>query len=185
MGIKSIAIFDFIELCSKAFLLTVNDCMSKKVKRLNVSSKKFKALLYYYICIDLSKHHNNGLNVVIINSCKLMNHWNYQQIDPIYTNTIVDTTLNVTDRSISDSLDCIWSLLCRKTPYNTIRNKVLSSKEVKEITIREIGISHIITTEEKFDYITDNNNLFQGSSSIPHYLEEEVIQVLRNYKLLL
>lgn len=185
MGIESIAVLDYTELCSLAFLPTIDDIIGGDLKLVNVGSKKFKELFYYYIEEEISHYKKQGLNIVLINSCKLMNNWRYTEIEQLYTNSVVDSRLKITDRQIYDVINSIWMLLSKNSPYNTIRNKELCSKETKKIVIQSIGISHIITTDEKYEYITDNNNLFQGSSSIPRYLEEEVIQVLRNRKLMI
>jgi hypothetical protein len=184
MSIKSIAVLNYTELCSLALIPTINDIVGYKLKYIDIDSKRFKELFYYYLIEEIIPYEKQGLKVVITHSCKLQNNWRFEPNPYNYTFSVVDSTLNITDRDISDTLDAFWKLLCCNSYYNTIRNKELDNDDLTSIITNEIGVSHLVLSNNELDNITDLNMMFP-KRDIPKYLVDEVIRVLCNNNLII
>lgn len=185
MNIKSIAVLNFTELCSLALVPTLDNILGNDIKYIEVESKKFKELFFYYIKNQIEPYEKSGLRIIITNSCLLQNNWRYVDNGYNYVHSIVDSHLQISDRKISDVLDYIWRLLCKNSSYNTIRSKELDNTDLTDIIRGLIGDSHLTLTEIKLEYISDLNTLFPINKNSPQYLIDEINQILRNYNLII
>jgi len=185
MEIKSIALLNFTELCSTAFVCLIDDIIGNNFQYIDIGNKNVKELYFYYIIQEILQYEKQGLQVIIVNSCMLQNNWRYVDNGFNYTFSVVDDALKIGDRKISDILNSFWKLLCKNPSYNTIRNKELDNKDLIKIIREQIGDSHLVLTKIKLEYITDLNNLFKRRKRIPQYLSEEITKVLRNYNLII
>lgn len=184
-GIKNIVLLDFTELCSLALVSTLDEVVGNNFQYINIGNKNIKELYFYYIIQELLQYEKKGLQVIIVNSCMLQNNWRYVDNGFNYTFSVVDDSLKIGDRKISDILNGFWKLLCKNSSYNTIRNKELDNKDLIKIIREQIGDSHLVLIKIKLEYITDLNNLFKRRKRIPQYLREEITKVLRNYNLII
>jgi len=181
-----INIIDYTNLCNIALLNSIDtffDSNYNKEISINITDKKIKELVYFYLTTELKARRQYGAFNVVIDSCHPNNNWRNEPKVCYTKYNSVDESIIIDIEAIEKFFKCSYTKLKADSEFKFIRPDNIDILDVITGIDRIIG-NQYSTNNNSYFIIEDNNNKICRNEKLKNYIFQEIERILITKKLI-